>query len=227
MRAITKLLFVVSSLMSVSVFAQDGVSAVSGTRGTSVVSARTVGAGANVIHAEIGYPALSGTFLHGASDDFDIGGKLSLGYGGFGGFGFGGVGITAQAVLRFHLSDPSNTISLGLRFLPGIAGLFGYYGGSGAFSVPLQAGFVVGIHPVEKLNIGVGIDVIPTLTFASAVYFSVPILVGGAIEYWITPTIALTADFRVGPYIGAGFGGFGGYGAYFSGNFLVGAAFKL
>jgi hypothetical protein len=194
---------------------------------TSVVSAKTVGSGNNVVHAELGYPSVSGTFLHGMSEGFDLGGRVGLGY------GYGLFGLSAQAVLRFHLSDINDKISLGLRFLPGIALNFSYYFG---VAVPLQAGFVVGIHPIEKLNIGAGIDLIPTLNFGSfggvgGFFFSMPILVGAGGEYWITPTIALTADFRVGPVIGGfygglGLGGFGG-GVYFDGRFLVGGAFKL
>lgn len=224
MRSAFKALCVLVSLSVGSAFAQDTSEASSSSSvGTSVVSAKTVGAGNNVVHAELGYPSISGTFLHGMSNGFDIGGRLGLGY------GYGLFGINAQAVLRFHLSDVNDKISLGLRFLPGIGLTFAF--GTGV-AIPLQAGFVVGIHPIEKLNIGVGIDVIPTLNFFGGFVFSMPILVGAAGEYWITPTIALTADFRVGPVIGGFFGGFGGLGGFgggvgFDGRFLVGGAFKL
>jgi hypothetical protein len=225
-RSMVKALCVLVAFSVGSASAQDTAEGGGGSTSTitSVMSAKTVGSGNNVVHAEIGYPQVSGTFLHGVSDGFDIGGKVGLG------FPFYSVGLNLQAVGRFHLTDINDKISLGLRFLPGITLNFGGLFGSFFVSVPLQAGFVVGIHPIEKLNIGAGIDVIPTLNFGQGFFFSLPIIFGAGAEYWITPTIAVTADFRVGPTLGAvgGLGGLGGFGyGYFYGQFLVGGAFKL
>ena len=108
------------SLLAVPAFASQEVSAEDdgaspASRG-SVLAGRTVGEGATVVHAEIGWPGLSGVLLSGRSETLDVGGRFTFHYGSPFGFGIA-PGLALQGVVRLALLEQGN-LSLGLRSEP-------------------------------------------------------------------------------------------------------------
>lgn len=187
----------------------------------SVLTGRTVGAGHNVLHPEVGWPGIGATFLHGSTSTFDIGGRFTFDYGGNVAF-FVNPGLRFQAVLRFSLLD-TGFVSAALYTAPGI-GL--YFAGGGAFGILLPIGVQLGIHPSRMVAIALGFDVDLALAIAFRGGFGagIPILFGPGVEFIATPNLAITFNLRLGPGI-AVFEGGSGVGFAFRG--LIGIAVKL
>jgi hypothetical protein len=187
----------------------------------SVLTGRTVGAGNNVLHPEVGWPGIGATFLHGSSSKFDIGGRFAFDYGSNVAF-FVNPGLRFQAVLRFTLLD-TGFVSLALYTAPGI-GL--YFAGGGAFGILLPIGVQVGIHPSRLVAIALGFDIDLALGigFQGGFAAGIPILFGPGVEFNATRDLAITFNLRLGPGIGVSGGG-SGVGFAFRG--LIGIALKL
>src|SRR5262245_29391960 len=102
----SKLVVVLSLVAPSLAMAQEGDQpVVSRGQGWSLYSGQTVGGGADVVAGQIGWPGLSLTYLHGATDRFDLGVKLTpINY------GFEGItqrvypGIKIQGVARLELT---------------------------------------------------------------------------------------------------------------------------
>src|SRR4051794_21187002 len=89
---------------------------------SSVLSGQTVGSGVSVVHVEAGFPGIQATYLQGASDTFDWGGRFGFDY------GYGPTftivpGLRFQGVLRFNFVQQPK-FNFGLEFNPGVAMYF-------------------------------------------------------------------------------------------------------
>lgn len=176
----------------------------------SVLTARTVGAGALVLHPEVGYPAVSLTLLYGSTSRFDLGGRVSFGYGSRYGFGLD-AGAGAQLVLRFNFVE-RGIVSFGLRFEPGL--LFGFRN-NGALTVIAPVGLVLGIHPHPIVNLGLGVDFgfALAVAYGGGAYFGFPVTAGPCVEVNLTRALALTLDLRFGAGVFGPANYYGGFGA--------------
>jgi hypothetical protein len=211
-------------LLTAPAFAQQSLADVSTgdsrSSGSSVLTARTVGAGALVFHPEIGYPAVSLSLLYGSTSRFDVGGRFSFGYGSRYGFGLD-TGAGAQFVMRFNFLE-RGIVSFGLRFEPGL--LFGFRN-NGALTLVAPVGLVLGIHPHPIVNFGLGLDFgfAVAVAYGGGAYFGFPISAGPCVEVNLTRTIALTLDLRFGGGVFGPSNYYGGFGA----KAALGLAFKI
>ena len=182
--------------------AQEGVS----TGGDwSLSTGWTVGQGRNAISAEIGWPGIEAKYLRGLSDRFDIGARFAFLYGTM-------VGVTVDptftfgAVMRAGLVR-NGIISLGLDFSPGIG--FSMLN-SGAFIVHFPLELLVGIHPINILNVNFGVRLTPSIVVpfvqGSSVNLAMPILFGPGVELFLTRELMVTLQTRFGPGIWTGAG---------------------
>lgn len=186
---------------SAPAFAQDGDAGAA--VDWSVLTGRTVGAGAFVIHPEFGWPGLGAAFIYGAGSAFDVGGRFTFNYGSeF--HPFINPEIKMQGFLKFKLVERSK-FSLALRTEPGLGFLF-----PGPFAImaiffPVYMDF--GIHPIPQLGIVMGMDLPFQILFALAqgggVQFGLPMAFGPGIEFALTPNVQLTFNTRFGPGIAA------------------------
>lgn len=172
-------------------------------QGWSVFSGKTVGAGNNVFHGEIGWPGLSGTLLHGVNSGFDVGGRFTFNYGYEGVTSAINPGFKLQGVLHIQVAQMQK-VSLGLKFEPG---MFLYLRGRATFGITLPVGFQVAIPASSALLITAGLDVPLSIQFGDASTAFVPILFGGGAEYFLDNRIALTFNLRLGPGITTAGGG--------------------
>jgi len=170
--------------------------------GWSVQSGQTVGSGASVFWAQVGWPGISADLAHGISPSVDIGGRFTFNYGEEGITDTGVIGLKFQFTLRAQLVHKPK-FDLALRFDPG---LLLYFPSSTTvvgitFPVGLEAGF-----PVSPVFRAMASFELPFwVTFGNVngpAELFVPILFGGGVEYLLERDLALTARLRMGPTIG-------------------------
>jgi hypothetical protein len=176
--------------------AQEGVSYGRG-QGWSVLSGQTVGNGTALV-GQVGWPGLSLGLLHGATNKFDIGGKLSFNYGREGIVTSVVPGLKLQAWLRLMLLE-SSRVNLGLSFAPGP--FFYFYENYTDVGLSLPIALTVGIPVGSALMLNVGLDVPFYVIFGSGGGPVFPILVGGGLEYFVDRNLAVTFNVRMGPSI--------------------------
>lgn len=187
----------------------------------SVLGGNAMGTGTDVVHAQVGWPGVSGTYLHGYNDKTDIGVKFGFNYGFESLITTFGVnpGLKLQGVLRYELVDKP-TYNIGLRIEPGF---FTYFDSNFIFGMTLP----VGVHAGFPINEKFSVHAVGEIPFSFGIgdnIWIVPFVVGGGVEYSVTPDIALTATLRTGPALVAFSGGSS---AEFYYQTLVGAAFKI
>ena len=165
-------------------------------RDWTATAARTVGAGANVIQAEGGWPGISVGLLHGYDDRTDIGARVAFNYSFYGTTNTAtGVDLTIPIRRRLTLSD-THGFDIGVHAAPGIA----LYGNNGTlFGVELPVGIVAGyrIDPRTTFTLGADMPVLLSFTNPFGLLFGPLIGVGG--EYKLQDNLAATLQFRVGP----------------------------
>lgn len=168
-------------------------------QGWSVLSGQTVGSGATVIVGQLGWPGISATLLHGATDKLDVGARLGLNYGREGIITDVVSGIRAQLVVRLKLWE-KDRVTLGAWTAPGPIFYFdnAYYTMVG-LTVPL--GFVVGIQASSALVVNVGVEVPFWVSFGAGGRANFPILVGAGAEYYLDRRLAVSLNFRMGPTV--------------------------
>jgi hypothetical protein len=177
--------------------AQEGVS----TKGDwSLSSGWTAGQGKNAISAELGWPGIEGKYLHGLSDRFDIGARFAFLYGTL-------VGVTVDPTFTFGAVMHAGLvrhgmISLGLEFNPGVGFSMN---GAGAFLVQFPLQMLVGVHPVDILNVDFGVALAPTIVVpfggGQGIGLAMPILFGPGVELFLTRSLMVTLQTRFGPGI--------------------------
>lgn len=165
-------------------------------QGWSTLSGQTVGAGENVLVGQVGWPGISGAFLHGLSANLDLGGSLAFNYGEEGALRTVTPGLKLQGVLRYNLLE-SASFNLGVSFAPGAFFYFHTYATRSGLSLPV--GLQLGIPVGAALMVHAGVDLPFYVTFGSTGWAALPILAGGGVEYFINSNLAGIARVRVGP----------------------------
>jgi hypothetical protein len=165
----------------------------------SALGGKTLAPGSNQLEADLGYPAISASFLRGVLPGFNVGARLGFVYGVEGMVRESGPGFKAQALLKVRLLD-NGQVSLGVVFEPGFFTYSSYLQGA-RVGLALPVGFRLGIAASSALAIGVHVDVPMWVEFGQFGGFNLPILTGGGVEYFITSELAAFARVRVGPTI--------------------------
>jgi hypothetical protein len=200
------------TLTVVAMLLWSGAAAAQG-QGWSYLSGETVGAGANVLEGEMGFPGIGFAFDHGVSEAFDLGAELHLNYGFEGSTADLLPGLKAQALVRVRLLK-NESFNLGLRFEPGVMMYFvsgqGLCFGNACYDNAYN--LVAFALPVE-LNLGIPASAAIMLHGTLSVPFMVvvgsgrdsgpvmPILFGAGAEYFISKKMAVSFDARMGPTV--------------------------
>jgi hypothetical protein len=166
-------------------------------RQVSVVTPRTVGTGGNKLEAGAGYPGLHVGYMRGILSNLDLGGRISVNYGWEGAVNRVWPGFKLQAVLRAKFFD-NGKLLFGGSFSPGP--LFYFPPGLSVwpgFALPVALN--LGIVASSALNVGVTLEVPMWILFGTNASLIVPILMGGGVEYFVSSTLALWFDLRMGP----------------------------
>jgi hypothetical protein len=166
-------------------------------QGWSVLSGQTVGSG-NVLTGQVGWPGISLGLLHGATNRFDIGGKLSFNYGREGIVTSVVPGLKLQAWMRLMLLQSSG-VNVGLSFAPGP--FFYFYDNGTDVGLSLPIALTVGIPVGSALMLNVGMDIPFYVIFGAGGGPVFPILFGGGLEYFVDRNLAVTFNVRMGPSI--------------------------
>ena len=172
--------------------------------GWSVLSGTSVGAGRVALQLQAGWPDLSLGGYYGLNDKLDVGGRFAFSYGQDGSLGFGvgpAPGFRFQASARYQLIG-SGILRLGAGFSPGFGVDFVPGATTPRILLPLQ--LVLGIATSDKLALHVGMDLalyatLPTAATTGGV--TLPLLLGGGVEYALDRSLAVTGQLRIGPVL--------------------------
>jgi len=212
----------------------------------SVTTGQTIGSGATSIHVQAAWPGLSIGVVHGGTPGFDFGGVFSFNYNYEGDIRASFPGIKVQGYFKGTLVK-SRRYSLGLLFAPGMLAyflghnhcnpvIFGTHTVDGSFyslanictgvggtqyGAAFPVGLAFGVAASEKVNLALTLDVPFFITFGQYGAPTIPILVGGGVEYFLDRSTAVTFSLRTGPMI------FAGYGTDFTFQALLGLAYKF
>jgi hypothetical protein len=163
----------------------------------SATSIYTVGENNNVFMAEAGWPGLSFTYLRGATDRSDIGGRINFNYG-FQNTTNTLTGVDVQVPYRFRMTeDPGASVIFLLQMSPGAS--FYSNNGSTLFGIGGPIGVLMGKRVSERVNLNAAFEIPVLLSLANpfGVIFGPLFGVGG--EYFVEKDLLLTARIRVGP----------------------------
>ncbi|HWE25573.1 MAG TPA: hypothetical protein VG496_16675 [Myxococcales bacterium] len=169
-----------------------------GETGWTATAARTVGSGNSVIQAEAGWPGLSFTFLHGADERTDWGGRVNLNYK-YLNMDRNLTGVDLQVPIRYRLTDNGSGVNVAFQVSPGLT--IYSNNGSAQFGIGGPFGVVIGTQVSDSVTVdgGVDIPVLLTVTNPFGVVFGPLVGVGG--EYYVDRNLAVTARIRVGPEV--------------------------
>jgi hypothetical protein len=191
------LLLGVLCFASVAMAQDEGVSYGRG-QGWSVLSGQTMGQGGTALVGQVGWPGISLGLLHGATQKFDIGGKLTFNYGREGIVTSVVPGLKLQAWVRLMLLQ-SSRVNVGLSFAPGPFFYFSNNGTDVGLSLPIA--LAVGIPVGSAVMLNVGMDIPFYVIFGTGGGPVFPILFGGGLEYFISRDLAVNFNVRMGPSI--------------------------
>lgn len=184
---------------AVSKASSAGATASNAGQAWSVVTARTAGANANKLEAGVGFPGVSLAIVHGMTASFDLGGRVSVNYGWEGQVSKILPGVKVQALAKYKLYD-NGKINLGAGFAPGL--LFYFPSRSPTevgFAIPLS--LTLGIIASSALAVGVTLELPMWVRFGTGSSFVLPILAGLGVEYFISSSLLVWFDLRMGPSI--------------------------
>ena len=164
----------------------------------SATAGRTVGSGNSVLQAEAGWPGISFTFLHGATERSDWGVRVNLNYK-YLNMDRNLTGVDLQVPLRYALTDNTASVNVALQASPGVT--FYANNGSTTFGIGGPLGMVIGTRVSDSVTLDVGVDfpVLFTITNPFGVVFGPLFGVGG--EYFVDRNLAVTARIRAGPEV--------------------------
>lgn len=213
-------------LASTAAHAQDEEGSVSYGRGQgwSLLAGDTVGAGQNVLSAQLGWPGVSVGLLHGGTSRFDIGGKFTFNWGQEGLVEVVEPGIKLQAWMRLMLARMPQA-SLALVFQPGPIFYFHEFGTQVGLALPVS--LVAGIPVGSALMLNLGLDVPFHVYFGEGGGPVFPLLVGGGLEYFIDRNLEVNFNVRMGPSIFPDSGRRGRSDAAFTLEALMGVGWRL
>jgi len=178
-----------------------------GTSRWTVDSGETVGAGANVAAAAVGYPGLDLRLIHGLDETTDVNAHVGFNY-----------AFTAQVGIRKELLKIAGNMKLSGKFDPGIL----WAASPGQFGIKLPIGIEMGIPLSRVMMVNGSLDLPMFFTVGDFSAFYIPLLFGGGIEYLLEPHIALTGKIKLGPTFITKGGG-----TQFTLYLLAGAAYKF
>ena len=177
----------------------------------SVVSARTLGEGVNIVGGGLGFPGIYAQFLHGMTGVLDLGLRFTFNYGVEGQVSCspllcpGGTlvpGVKIQALARYKFFD-NGKLNAGASFAPGPLFFFDrFFGTQVGFAVPIAA--TLGIVVSPAMNASVTVELPMWIKFGTNAGLALPILAGAGFEYFITSALAAFFELRMGPTIWAG-----------------------
>jgi hypothetical protein len=202
-----------------------------GGQGWTVLTGETVGTNVTAVHVQAGWPGISASLLHGYTPTVDLGGIFSFNYGYEGDTNVVHPGLKLQGYGKATLLDDPK-YNLAVWFAPGVLTYFfgstcyypGFCTGVGTiFGLAFPTGLIFGLPVTNVVNIAFNFDLPLFVTFGDFGSFTVPILFGGGVEYFLEKNMALTFNLRAGPMIFAK----SGYGTDFALQALFGLAFKL
>jgi hypothetical protein len=184
----------------------------------TVDSGQTLGDGRNAFRAQVGWPGLWLDYLHGVTNDFDIGGRFGFNFGPYPGLTQGsGVGLNFQLLLRKQFFDIGG-FKVAFTFDPGF--LLQFPSGGTIAGIMFPIGAQIGFPVSDKLVFNASYEMPFFVTFSPGSFF-IPLLFGGGVEYLIQQNLDLTFKLAVGPtFATAG-------GSSFTLQALVGIAYKL
>ncbi|WP_224366756.1 hypothetical protein [Hyalangium versicolor] len=215
--------FLCCVLASTAALAQDDEVFYRG-QGWSLLAGDTVGAGQNVLSAQVGWPGISLGVLHGTTPKLDLGGLFSFNYSQEGIADIVEPGFKFQAWARLMLVRTPE-VSLALVFQPGP--LFYFHDGDTDVGLALPVEFVAGIPVGSAIMLNLALDVPFHVYFGTGGGAVIPLLAGGGLEYFIDRSLQVNFNVRVGPSIIPDAGNRGLSDAYFTLEALVGVAWRL
>jgi hypothetical protein len=189
-----------------------------GTPRWTVDSGETVGAGANVAAAAVGYPGLDLRLIHGLNETTDVNAHVGFNY------AFEGITqgtrfeFTAQVGIRKELLKIAGNMKLSGKFDPGIL----WAASPGQFGIKLPIGIEMGIPMSHVMMLNGSLDLPMFFTVGDFSAFYIPLLFGGGIEYLLQPNLAVTGKIKLGPTFITNGGG-----TQFTLYLLAGAAYKF
>ena len=210
MRRYAEVLAVVALLSAfpISASAAEGAAPPSASRASWLLSGATIGTGRNALQAQLGWPGIDFTFLHGASSTLDLGASLGFNY------GFEGIpkyhtmpGLKLNGVVRLELVEGAK-LNIGVRVSPGFFVYFdevyNYWNRrevEARFGLSLPVELVAGFLVLPNLSVHAGIAMPIGFQLTESFAFLMPVLPGFGAEYRVNDALSLTFDSRFGPNI--------------------------
>ena len=153
-----------------------------------------------LLHFDLGFSALPrATYHYTLLPGFSLGGLVALDYARWAPDTAFTSSLVVAGALRYSLFR-SETWSIGLRGDPGVRIGFD---DPFLFGILLNVQMHVGYSVEPRVIVGGGIDVPMEIGIPDqgSAFFSAPLLVGGFVEWHVTPVLALTADLKFGPHL--------------------------
>ncbi|HXN41462.1 MAG TPA: hypothetical protein VN918_06710 [Myxococcaceae bacterium] len=175
-------------------------------QGWSVLTGQTVGDNATAVHVQAGWPGISATLLHGYTPTVDLGGIFTFNYGVEGDVNSVYPGLKLQGYAKATLMETPK-YNLGVWFAPGPLLYFfpsSPFYSSTVFGITFASGLIFGLPVTNVVNVAFNFDLPMYVTFGTIGKFTVPILFGGGVEYFLEKNMALTFNLRMGPVIYTG-----------------------
>jgi hypothetical protein len=164
----------------------------------SVVTARTLGAGGNMLEGGIGFPGVHAGYWRGVLQALDLGVRVSVNYGWEGQIDTVWPGVKLQALARYKFFD-NGKVNLGANFAPGP--MFYFPRGRTEVGFAMPVGLTLGIVASSALNVGVTFEIPMWIRFGVDSSLVLPVLMGAGLEYFLTSALAVWFDLRMGPSI--------------------------
>jgi hypothetical protein len=161
----------------------------------SATAGRTAGNGNSVLQAEVGWPGVGFTYLHGANATTDIGFHVGFNYS-FEGRTDSVAGLNLAVPYR-HMLGQSGDATFTFRTDPGLS-IYGNHG-STLVGVGGPIGVVAGFRVDPRLTLDLGFEVPILVSFSNPAGFLFGPQAGGGGEYLLDNNLAVTARVRVGP----------------------------
>jgi len=174
----------------------------------SALGGKTLGAGADMLEAALGFPGLHVGYMHGLRNNLDLGGRISLNGAYEGMAPLFITGAKAQGVVKFNLLE-KDKLSLALEAAPGIFAYSGWYQTAPGFTLPIAAKLgltvtdLVGLAFVAESPLYFTFAPMrapmargPDIVYPAGLYL--PLLAGAGVEIAALKNLLVTFDTRFG-----------------------------
>jgi hypothetical protein len=161
----------------------------------SIVTGETVTPGRDAVSFELGWPGLSAGYLHGLSENTDLGVKFDLLYGRENTtdskFGLG-----LSAPLRLVVSRKDKVL-LGLHVTPGVRVYTNSL--STDFFIRFPVGGILAIQATPEVRIAAAVDLMMAVQIPHTTFMEIGPLFGFAVEYAVDKNLQVGLNTRFGP----------------------------